>query len=106
MLFDSRQTTHFWQSVHALLPPPLNACLASEDPSQATVVINCKRTAQTQLWRLWACQRNLVFLLVGGALVVSAAQSAFDSQLVSYLVEHLPEFYAAVTLRYRCNPYP
>lgn len=61
-----------------------------EDLSQVTAIVNCKSTLP-----YFAGPRVLtlqtVFVTVGGAFFVSAAQSAFNNQMIKELARRLPE---------------
>lgn len=60
------------------------------DLSQVTAIVNCKSTLPfTTSTRILTS--HAVFLTVGGAFFVSAAQSAFNNQMIKELVTRLPE---------------
>jgi hypothetical protein len=73
---------------------------APEDMSQVTAICNCKYTSAISLQGLSPnvpCVA-IVFLTVGGSFFLSAAQSAFNNQLIKTLAEKLPDINPMVAL--------
>lgn len=70
-----------------------------EDMSQVTAIVNCESSplshvSQEDCFLIWWA----VFVLVGGSFFLSAAQSAFNNQLIKTLATTLPEIDLATIL--------
>ena len=61
-----------------------------EDLSQVTAIVNCKSALQSST-SVRFLTLHTVFVTVGGAFFVSAAQSAFNNQMIKELGKRLPE---------------
>lgn len=61
-----------------------------EDLTQVTAIVNCKSALQSSRSARFLTLHT-VFVTVGGAFFVSAAQSAFNSQMMKELAKRLPE---------------
>jgi hypothetical protein len=60
-----------------------------EDLSQVTAIVNCE--SSSNLIERQILTTHSVFVTVGGAFFISAAQSAFNNQVIKELVKRLPE---------------
>jgi hypothetical protein len=68
-----------------------------EDLSQATAIVNCKSTVHL-FTEPCALTSYIVSVTIGGAFFISAAQCAFNNQLIRELARRLPEIDPAVVL--------
>jgi hypothetical protein len=62
-----------------------------EDLSQVTAIVNCKSPPKPTFPNVKILTSLPVFVTVGGAFFISAAQSAFNNQVIKELVKRLPE---------------